>query len=149
MFCYLVIIIAAIVLDQISKYFAVLYLKAFGSLPIVEGVLHLTYSENSGAAFSILRGKQALLIGLTIVAMVAMFVYLVKSVKRDGALFQKVCLALIIGGGIGNLIDRVRLNYVVDFIDFRLINFAIFNIADSCISVGAVGLLLSLIVARD
>ncbi len=142
---YLAIIITTIALDQISKYLAVAFLKPIGTLPIIKNALHLTYSENTGAAFSILRGKQLFLISITILAMLFMLGYLYKWSQVDGQHWQKMCFALIIGGGIGNLIDRIRIGYVVDFIDFRLINFAIFNVADSFIVVGVIALMTLLI----
>ncbi len=149
MLFYLALIIGVIVLDQLSKLWAVAYLQPLATLPLIPGVLHFTYSENSGAAFSILRDKQSLLVGVTFVAMIAMSIYLYKWAQEDGERWHKLCLAAIIGGGIGNLIDRIRLAYVVDFIDFRLINFAIFNVADSFISVGSVGLLLLLLLKKN
>ncbi len=142
MLLYIIVISVAIVLDQLSKYVVVVYLKPQRSIAIIKDVLHLTYSENTGAAFSMLRDKQQFLVIITVLAMLLMTGYLFKWSQTTGYLLQKICLALIIGGGIGNLIDRIRLGYVVDFIDFRLINFAIFNIADSFIVVGSIGLLL-------
>ncbi len=140
MLLYLVIIGAVIALDQLSKYLVVVYLKSRNSIAIIKDALHLTYSENTGAAFSMLRDKQLLLVVITIIAMLLMTVYLLKWSQSEGYFWQKGCLALIIGGGIGNLIDRIRFGFVVDFIDFRLINFAIFNIADSFIVVGSIAL---------
>ncbi len=142
MLFYIIIIGVVIALDQLSKYLVVVYLKPQKSIAIIKDVFHFTYSENTGAAFSMLRDKQLLLIAITVAAMALMSAYLFKWSQSDGHLLQKICLALIIGGGIGNLIDRIRLNYVVDFIDFRLINFAIFNISDSFIVVGSICLAL-------
>ncbi len=142
MLLYIIVISIVIALDQLSKYLVVIYLKPQKSIALIEDVLHLTYSENTGAAFSILRDKQQFLVIVTMLAMLLMTGYLFKWSQTSGNLLQKICLALIIGGGIGNLIDRIRLSYVVDFIDFRLINFAVFNIADSFIVVGSIGLLL-------
>ncbi len=144
---YLIIIIAAIGLDQMTKYLAASYLKPIATFPIIKNVLHLTYSENTGAAFSILRGRQVFLIAITILAMLFMVGYLYKWSQSDGQMWQKICFSLVVGGGIGNLIDRVRMGYVVDFIDFRWINFAIFNVADSFIVVGVIALM-TLIVFR-
>ncbi len=106
--------------------------------PLWENIFHLTYSRNTGAAFSILRNKQSLLIGITLVVMVFLSVYLYKSVQSQEPWMLNLALAMILGGGIGNLIDRVRLNYVIDFFDFTLINYPIFNIADCFIVVGTV-----------
>lgn len=135
---YFLIILASIVLDQISKYLVVTKLKTIGSIPLIKDVFHLTYAENTGAAFSIFRGKQLFLILFTFLAISFIIGLLIKNVKTNGSMLLSISLALIIGGAIGNIIDRIRLNYVVDFFDFRLINFAIFNVADSFVVVGAI-----------
>lgn len=124
-----------VLLDQLTKYWVVLQIKPQKTLALIENVLHFTYAENTGAAFSIFRGRQSFLVLLTSIGMALIFVYMV-SIKGDGKTLLKLSLALILAGGIGNLIDRLRLGYVVDFIDVRLINFAIFNVADICISIG-------------
>lgn len=124
-----------VVLDQLTKYWVVLQIKPQKTLPLIENVLHFTYAENTGAAFSIFRGRQSFLVLLTSIGMALIFVYMV-SIKGEGKGLLKLSMALILAGGIGNLIDRLRLGYVVDFIDVRLINFAIFNVADICISIG-------------
>jgi signal peptidase II len=127
-----------VALDQFTKLLAVKYLIPIDTLPLINEVLHLTYAENTGAAFSILSGKQFFLKIVTFLAIGAMFYVLHKLLKTPSEFWMKICFTLLISGGIGNLIDRFRLNYVVDFIDFRLINFAIFNVADSLVSVGIV-----------
>lgn len=135
----ILLIIAFIYLDQLSKYLAVIYLKGGESFPIIKNVLHLTYVENEGAAFGMLKDHRWIFMIISSVAIIGLFVYLVKNYKASR--LQSVALTMIIAGGIGNMIDRVALGYVVDFIDFTLINFAIFNVADSFVCVG-VGLLI-------
>ena len=135
----ILLIIAFIYLDQLSKYLAVIYLKGGESFPIIKNVLHLTYVENEGAAFGMLKDHRWIFMIISSVAIIGLFVYLVKNHKASR--LQNVALTMIIAGGIGNMIDRVVLGYVVDFIDFTLINFAIFNVADSFVCVG-VGLLI-------
>ncbi len=131
MFLYICLIVGFIALDQITKYLAIVYLKGQGTKPLLDGVLHLTYTENSGAAFSILKGKQSFLVLFTSLAMAGIFVYLVKLTHTENSHWVvKLSLAMLVGGGIGNLVDRLRFGSVVDFIDFRIINFAIFNVAD-------------------
>lgn len=132
----LMILILLIASDQIAKYLAVQYLLPIDTLPLVQDVLHLTYAENTGAAFSMLSGNQTLLIGVTSVTLVIMAVILFVIRKKPNELLMQFAMIMILGGGIGNLIDRVRLHYVVDFIDFRLINFAIFNLADTWVNIG-------------
>ncbi|SHK13553.1 lipoprotein signal peptidase [Geosporobacter subterraneus DSM 17957] len=82
-------------------------------------------------------GKQPLLIILTLIIIVALLFYLIRNLKTD-QVFLKFSLSLIIGGALGNLIDRIRLNYVVDMLDFTLINYPVFNMADVFVVSGAV-----------
>jgi signal peptidase II len=135
----------AILLDQLSKHLTVLYLKPIPTLPLIENVLHLTYRTNTGAAFSIFSAPDQRWIYMTastvgILAMLAVFCF-----YRQLTPLMRYALAAIIGGGIGNMIDRIFLGYVVDMIDFRLINFAVFNVADSFVCVGTGVLLLALL----
>jgi len=120
-----------------TKYLAVENLQKISTFPIFEGVLHLTYAENTGAAFSILRGRQDLLIVVTGMVIVVMCYYFWREKKHMSPL-ANVAMSMVIGGATGNWIDRVMFDYVIDFIDFRLIDFAIFNVADSFIVVGAI-----------
>ena len=133
---YFLLAIGIVLADQGSKYLAVQYLKPISTQPIIENVFHLTYTKNTGAAFSILRDKQLLLIILTSVVICGIIGLLFRNVKTGGNPFLSLALAMIVGGAVGNLIDRMWLNYVIDFFDFRLINFAIFNVADIGIVLG-------------
>lgn len=134
-FIYSMIFLVAVALDQLSKYLIVMYIKPLKTLPLIANVLHFTYAENTGAAFSIFRGMQSFLVLLTSIGMALIFVFMVR-LKGDNQAFLRFSLAFILAGGVGNLIDRLRMGYVVDFIDVRLINFAIFNLADVFISLG-------------
>jgi signal peptidase II len=136
-------IIGGIVLDQISKLIAVKLLAPIGSVPLWEGVLHLTYVENKGAAFGMLADQRWIFISISSVAIIAIALYLYSG--RNESKLYCGALTLIISGGIGNMIDRIALGYVVDFIDFALIDFAVFNIADSFVCIGAGLLVLALI----
>ncbi len=138
---YIVLIVLLIIADQISKYIVIENLKPIETFPILQDIFHFTYTENTGAAFSILRDKKIFLLVLTSLAMIGVFYYLLKLMKEPSKVLLKISLCLIVAGGVGNIMDRFRLGYVVDFIDVRLINFAIFNVADIFIVVGA-GLLL-------
>lgn len=135
MFFY-ILIIALITIDQVAKYLTIHYLKPISTYPVIQDFFHLTYAENRGAAFSILQGKQFFLITITFIFTILLFYYLYKTPAKKGTYLFNLSLSLIIGGAIGNLIDRIRLNYVIDFFDFRYINFAIFNTADSFVVVG-------------
>jgi len=135
---YLWLAVAAIVvgLDQLTKYLAVAHLKPIDTVPIIDGALHLTYLENRGAAFGMLKDHRWVFMVTSTVAILAILVFMIAGAKKhyDPLLFCG--LAFIAGGGIGNMIDRIALGYVVDFVDFRLINFAIFNTADTFVCVG-------------
>lgn len=129
-----IIIISAIAADRVSKVICRQYLRPLGSVPVIKGVFHLTYVENTGAAFGMLQGNTWFLI-LTSVLVSAVVAYLIWKVKPENR-YVKISLALILGGALGNLVDRVLLGYVVDFLDFRI--WPVFNIADSCVVVGAI-----------
>ncbi len=140
---YFFIIVILIGIDQWTKYLAETQLKPIDAIPLVRDVFHLTYARNTGAAFSILRDKQVFLIIVSTIIVVVLIYYLIKTIKtRETTL--KIALALIIGGALGNLIDRIRLNYVTDFLDFTLVDYPIFNFADVFVVLGVV--LLSYIV---
>lgn len=150
-----VILVFGVFLDQITKYLAVSCLPR-PTLPLIKGVLHLTYAENPGAAFGILKDHPWVFMVFSTVAIVAVAVYLLRGVSylsergEDGryppiSLLSAISLSLIATGGVGNMIDRVAYGYVVDFIDFRWINFAIFNVADSFVTVGAILLIVELV----
>ncbi len=135
MLAWIAIILGAIVLDQLTKYLTVFYLKPIDTLPLIEDVLHLTYVENPGAAFGMMKDSRWIFMTVSTVAIVGILAYL--FIKRPTSRIECLSLAFIVGGGIGNMIDRFLLGYVIDMIDFRLINFAVFNVADSFVCVGA------------
>lgn len=132
---YVLTVIFTVGIDQITKYFAVKELKPIDTYPIINGVLHLTYVENTGAAFGMMKDSRWIFMTVSAVAIVAIAVVIFKYGRES--VFSSFCLSMILGGGIGNMIDRIALGYVVDFVDFRLINFAVFNGADSFVCVGA------------
>lgn len=132
---YLLIAAAFVALDQLSKWLVVAYLKPVGSVTLIPNFLRLTYLENRGAAFGSLSDHRWVFMIFSTVAIVGVTVYLLRFAENDRLL--RWTLALIIGGGAGNMIDRVALGYVIDFIDFCGIWSYIFNVADSCVCVGA------------
>ena len=123
-----------IVADQIVKYWAATDLQARGTIPLWEGVFHLTYCENTGAAFSMFSGQRWMLLAVTVVLLVGLLYALHKNWMQNA--FGRMSLRLIISGAIGNMIDRFLLGHVVDMFDFRLIHFPIFNVADILLCVG-------------
>lgn len=132
-------------LDQWTKYLAVLHLKDQPEIPIWEGVLELRYLENTGAAFGMLAGQKIfiLFIALVFLAIVAYTLIKVPDKKKFRALHM--VLAFLTAGAIGNMIDRIRLDYVVDFIYFIYIDFPIFNVADIYVTVATVVLFILLL----
>ena len=130
-------------IDQILKALAIEYLKPIGSQPIISDIFHLTYVENRGAAFGMMAGQKWLLVWATaIVILAAIAVVMAGKIKSTMVLFA---VAMIIGGGVGNLIDRVYRGFVVDYIHLKVINFAVFNFADICVTVGTAILLIYLL----
>ena len=144
MYIWFILMALIVFVDQLTKYLTVFYLKPVDTVPLIQNVLHLTYVENRGAAFGMLSENRWVFMTVSIVAILLLAVYLIWKKPKD----KWVCLSLsfIIGGGIGNMIDRVALGSVVDMIDFRLIHFAVFNVADSFVCVGAGILMVWLIV---
>ena len=138
-----VIILLGIGIDQLTKLLAVKLLEPVTTVPIIKNVIHLTYVENRGAAFGMLANSRWVFMIISTVAILAMTVYLFSGMSQN--LLYEISLSVIISGGIGNMIDRTVLGYVIDMIDFRLINFAVFNAADSFVCVGAGLLILALI----
>ena len=138
MLVWLIIIAGTIFLDQLTKWLTVINLDFGETFPLIEGVFHFTYVRNTGAAFSIFNepDQRWIFMSISTVAIIALSIYLWKN--RRGNKLLCVALSFIVGGGIGNMIDRCLLKYVIDMLDFRLINFAVFNVADSfvCIGVG-------------
>lgn len=141
-----IIILTLAVVDQLVKLWAAGPLRNLysGDLPLIKGVFHLTYNENRGAAFGMLQSGRTFFIVLTVVAIIALTVLIIKK-RRVYSVFTRVGLSLVYAGALGNLIDRVLLGYVRDMFYFRLINFAIFNVADACLTVGSAILILVVI----
>lgn len=132
-----------VALDQIVKYFAVLYLKGASAIPIISDVFELSYLENHGAAFGILQGQKTFFVIMTVVTLL-LLIYLFFHIPEDKHFFfMRVIVILLVSGAIGNFIDRCINGYVVDFFYFKLINFPIFNVADIYVTVAA-GLLILL-----
>ena len=137
---WLLLVAVIVIIDQITKFVAVEYLMPISSFPIIKDVLHLTYVENKGAAFGILQDRRWVFMVVSTVVMLIITVAVFKYKKYFHPLML-TGLAFTVGGGFGNMIDRTVLGYVVDFIDFRLIHFPVFNVADIAVCVGA-GLLM-------
>ncbi|GAB6100706.1 signal peptidase II [Halanaerocella petrolearia] len=130
----LITFLITLVLDQVTKYMIVKEFILYQSMPIIENIFHLTYVQNRGAAFGILQGRVSFFIIVTLL-LIAVLIYFLRELPLDNFL-NCFALGLAIAGAIGNLIDRVRLGYVIDFFDFRV--WPVFNIADSAIVVAVI-----------
>lgn len=134
----LLISVALIIMDQLTKYFAVLYLKDTTGINIIQGVFRLQYLENRGAAFGMLQGQQTFFAISTICVLIIIIYIFGRIPMEDKFLPLRGCLIVLSAGAVGNFIDRITLNYVVDFLYFELIDFPIFNVADMYVTVTAV-----------
>jgi signal peptidase II len=133
-----------IVFDLCMKEFLYDFLlKHNGNYVVIKGFLDLTYSENTGAGFGMFKDGTLGLTVITAIIIVAIFAYLLIAKRKD--IWLRISLVLIAGGGIGNLVDRIGLGYVRDFFEFTFMDFAIFNIADFFVTVGASMLIFYLI----
>lgn len=140
--CFLIGGLALAALDQLIKIWATTYLLPVGSAPLIPGFVELRYVLNDGMAFSMLSGQRWLLIAVTgVVLLVVALVLLFRKMPR----LERIVWMLILGGGLGNLIDRVRTGVVVDYLNFQFIDFPVFNFADICVCTGVGLLILSLV----
>ena len=141
---YAAVIALGIIIDQITKLVAVKELMDSGSVTFIKGLIDFTYVENRGMAWGMFADHRWVFMVFSTVAIVVLTGFLVSG-KSPSKLYS-AAIALVISGGIGNMIDRVALGYVVDFIEFTFIDFPVFNIADSLVTVGAFGLIILLII---
>ncbi len=130
MICFLVVLV-----DFFVKRWAEQILTKIETMPLWQNVFHLTYVENSGAAFGMFKNGRFVFIALTIIIVLGIIWFIIKNRKKDKLL--NLWLSFIAGGAVGNLIDRIWLGYVVDLFDFRFINFPVFNVADIFVCIGA------------
>ena len=139
---YLFIILFEVLLDQYSKQIVTAYLDLYQKVEVIPSFFNLTYVQNYGAGFSILEGQRFLFLFITIVAII-IFSYMLYKGKNSHIVY-KTSLLLILGGTLGNFIDRIVHTYVVDFLDFIIFgyDFPVFNIADSFLTIGVILLLI-------
>lgn len=142
---FLVIMIGVLVAaDQLVKNWAVEVLQPVGSMDFIHfgdfKIFDLTYLENRGAIFGTMAGQRWFLVGFTSLVIVAGIVFMFATLGRSKLL--NIAVGLFVAGGIGNLIDRIRFGYVVDMFEVKLFDFAIFNVADICVTVAFVLLII-------
>jgi len=145
-FLFLSLFSAAIVaLDQYTKYLTVLHIPLYGHVDMMPGFLGLTYVRNTGAAFSSFEGQQWLFVLIFLVFTAAvLWEYFKKPLPFTR--LERFCIAAVYGGGLGNMVDRVRLGYVVDMIETEFMEFPVFNVADCFICCGCILLLVHLLI---
>lgn len=140
----LAILFGSVLLDQVSKAIVVSHMALYEEIPFLPGFMRFYYTQNKGAAFSMLANHQWVFMVFSVLAMAVIAVLLVRYYRRHPLL--AVSLSMILGGGIGNMIDRVLNGYVVDFLDFQFVKFAVFNVADIFVTCGSVALAVYLLV---
>ena len=135
-----------VIIDQIIKYFVSVHLQPVGSVSVINNLFSLTYVENKGVAFGMFSDMRWVFVALTSVLLAIIIFYMFK--KRPKGKFFYICAALIIGGGIGNLIDRIFYGYVIDYLSLSFFS-PVCNFADYCITAGTIMLVIYLLFFSD
>ncbi|MEK6892472.1 MAG: signal peptidase II [Nanoarchaeota archaeon] len=130
-----------VVLDQLTKFLIRTNFKLGESIPIIKNIFHFTYVTNTGSAFGLFKSLNWFFMLFSIIVIVAIFYYLRKKIKENEK-FLQFAVGLLLGGTIGNFIDRVLIGAVTDFIDFRI--WPVFNIADSAVTISVILLVVML-----
>lgn len=126
--------------DQFTKGLAISHLKGRSAYSLIDGVLELQYLENHGMAFGMLQNQKVFILFVGVIFMLVLLFFLLKMPATGKFQAIHVMMVFIISGGLGNMLDRMRLDYVVDFISFVLINYPIFNVADIYVVCATIGL---------
>lgn len=137
-------VLLGVALDQYTKYLAISHLQD-NPISIIEGVFQLRYLENRGAAFGLLQNQQVFFLVVGCITLFLIAYLYVRMPQTRRFLLLRICMVSITAGAIGNMIDRVRFQYVVDFLYFELIDFPIFNVADIFATVATFGLIFLLL----
>jgi len=119
-----------IALDQLTKFIISSKFELYESKPIIKGVFSITYVQNKGIAWGMLEGKRVLFLISTITILILLFALYINIANKSKFILMRIGLVVLIAGAIGNMIDRIKLGYVIDFLDFTLIDFPVFNLAD-------------------
>ena len=134
-----------VALDQLSKAWVVDNIALFQKVPVLDGLFHLTYVQNTGAAFSMLEGMRWLFLVIFLV-LTGAIIWEFSKKRLPFTTFERWCIAAVFAGGLGNMIDRMRLGYVVDMIAVEFIEFPVFNVADCFICCGCILFMLHLVI---
>lgn len=141
-----ILIILSVVADQISKQLVLSNIAMYEDIEVLPGIFHFTYIENKGAAFGMLANNRWVFLVISAVAIIAFIFYIIKYNPKD--ILLRVSLSFVVGGGIGNMIDRCFRGSVVDFIDVDFVDFYVFNVADMFVCVGC-GLMVLYIILSE
>ena len=136
--------VLVLIIDQVIKVIVSNHLTESKELQVIKNIISICYTHNTGAAFSILQNQKYLLIFLALIALVIIDRYITNL--KEASKLEQISSSLIIGGIIGNLLDRIFYSSVIDYIMLKFINFPIFNFADSCIVIGVIILIVLTIV---
>ena len=130
--------------DQFTKYLTVQNIALWEEIPFIPGLLQLTYVQNTGAAFSSFEGRQGMF-ALIFLIFTGLIIWEYRKNTMGFSKFERWCIAAVYGGGLGNMIDRVRMGYVVDMIETTFMEFPVFNVADCFITCGCIAMMVSLV----
>ncbi len=133
-----------VALDQWTKFLVVSQIPLRGYVEAIPGLFHLTYVQNTGAAFSSFEGMRWMFVAIFVVLTGAVIYEYFKK-PMPFTKFERWCIAAVYGGGLGNVVDRVRQGFVVDMVDLDFMEFAVFNVADCFIVCGAIAMVVSLV----
>ena len=137
-------VVAIVAADQITKLLVLANIPLYTDVDAIPGLFHLTYVQNTGAAFSSFEGMRWLFVALFVILSVLILVEYFKK-RMPFTTFERWCIAAIYGGGLGNVIDRIRLGYVVDMIEVDFMDFPVFNVADCFITCGCIALIVHMV----
>lgn len=132
-------------IDQLVKHIITGSLALYDSIPVIKDVFEIKYIQNSGSAWGLLSGKTGFLLAITILVLLIVFYVYHNIAENSRYLPVRICLIFLLAGALGNMIDRIVLGYVIDFLYFKLINFPVFNVADMYVTISMIVLLLLVI----
>ncbi len=142
--CYCLFVAGIVAADQITKALVVARIALYADVPFLPGILQLTYVQNNGAAFSSFSGQQWLF-ALIFLVFTGLILWEYFRKKAGFTPFERWCIAAVYGGGLANMIDRIRLGYVVDMFETTFVDFPVFNVADCFITCGCILVMVHLI----
>ena len=143
-------ILLLIGLDQFVKFLITSHMALYDTKPVIKQVFHITYIQNKGAAWGSLQGKRYFLLAITILVLAFLVYFYVRMLKLNKYKDLRILFIFVFSGAAGNMIDRIRLGYVIDMFDFRLINFPVFNVADCYVTIGlALFIIMVLFIYKD